>query len=112
MTTCYYFQRGVCTRGDHCHFIHSKTDDVLPPTCRFWSINRCREGDRCPYLHCYFDDGHVEKERQRLGTLRDGYTTSVGTAEGSEELQSADDVRLETVIADNNPYSALQDIDK
>ena len=61
---CYDFQKGKCTRGDKCKYLHKarsqspKTDKPnkggkkINAVCTFWKKGKCTRGDKCRFLHC------------------------------------------------------------
>lgn len=59
---CYFYQRGLCTKGSGCSFLHqNKSNKELTPEerarlyktkpCRFFGFGQCTKGDDCPYIH-------------------------------------------------------------
>ena len=60
---CYDFQKGKCTRGDKCKYLHKarsqspKTDKPnkggkkINAVCTFWKKGKCTRGDKCRFLH-------------------------------------------------------------
>ena len=62
---CHDFQRGKCTRGDKCKYLHkpkSRSPSRQPSvsraplkkinaTCMFWKKGKCKKGSECRFLH-------------------------------------------------------------
>ena len=77
---CYDFQKGKCTRGDKCKYLHKarsqspKTDKPnkggkkINAVCTFWKKGKCTRGDKCRFLHR--EPSNNPSTRKQLPQLR------------------------------------------
>uniref|UniRef100_A0A8C8BDY8 Cleavage and polyadenylation specificity factor subunit 4 n=1 Tax=Otus sunia TaxID=257818 RepID=A0A8C8BDY8_9STRI len=48
---CELFQRGLCTKGVPCPFLHVSGENTV--VCKHWLRGLCKKGDGCDFLHEY-----------------------------------------------------------
>ncbi|CAG7832782.1 unnamed protein product [Allacma fusca] len=46
---CKFFQRGNCSKGESCRFVHQAPP--LPEPCKFFATGMCSRGSNCRFLH-------------------------------------------------------------
>ncbi|CAG7716780.1 unnamed protein product [Allacma fusca] len=46
---CKFFQRGNCSKGESCRFVHQAPP--LPEPCKFFAAGMCSRGSNCRFLH-------------------------------------------------------------
>jgi len=52
---CWHFQRGQCTKGDECEYVHDHLVPARAPVCVFFTRGYCKAGMKCLFYHDYDD---------------------------------------------------------